>query len=163
FARRPERTLAMAEEEMSHRHDAAGRGLLEAVVDPTRDPKPALAGDERAVGLADAHVHLGDAAAELRDEVSFRGQALGQEKALVVPLDGGLVVELIERDVAQVFQGDHVLALEAVLLRLRERAADVGLRAAQVPSDAEMLPEAKPGLNFATGVPALAEQRARAG
>ncbi len=153
----------MAQDQVGHGHDATGGGLLEAIVDPPRDPEPALAGDERAIGLADPHVHLGDAAAELGDQVAFRREALGQEEPLVVALDGGLIVELVERDVPQVLQGDDVLAFEAVLLRLRERAADVGLRAAQVPSDAGMLPEAKPGLNLATGVSALAEQRARAG
>src|SRR6267378_6804867 len=94
--------------------------------------------------LPDPHVHLRDAAAELGDQVPFGREPLGQEEPLVEALDRGLVVELIQRDVAQVLQGDHVLTLESVLLRLRERAADVGLRAAQVTSDAEMLPETKP-------------------
>src|SRR6185295_15612918 len=149
--------------QVRHRHDPAGGGFLEAVVDPARDPEPALAGDQRPVGLPDPHVDFRDAAAELGDQVPLGGEPLRQEQRLVVALDRGLVVELIQRDVAQVFQGDDVLALESVLLRLRERAADVGLRAAQVPSDAEMLPETKPRLNLASRVPALAEQRARAG
>jgi hypothetical protein len=164
LARRSEGALAVAEDLVRHGHDPAHGGFFEAIVDAPRNAKSPLARDERAVRLADPHVHFGDAAAELGDQVPFGGELLGQEQRLVVSLDCGLIVELVERDVAEELQGDHLLALEPVLLRLRERAADVGLRAAQVPSDAEMLPEAKPRLHLATGVPALAaKERARAG
>ena len=163
FASRAQRALPIPQHLMRHRHDAAGGSLFETVVDPSRDAETPLARNERAIRLADANVHLGDPTAELGDQVAFRRKLFGDQKRLIVELDRGLVVELIERDVPQVLQCDDMLTFKAVLLRLRERATDMRFRVAQVPSDAELLPEAKSRLHPAAGVPALAEKGTRAG